>query len=392
LTAVTFLRGEIRRVRREQEALMQTLSDESVADPWPHIAPLLDAAMARLSEMDRHAVVLRYFDGKSLKEVSAALGGSEDAAKMRVNRAVEKLRKFFGKRGVVLTAAAIAGAVSANSVQAAPVGLVAKISVVAGKGITTTTTISTLVQATMKTMTWSKIKLSMAIGIATILAAGTATVLAQHADKSTAQISYAMMEDACRFQDSINPTNLVFRFLITSNKKAVNPPDIHLTIQSTSKGKIALRLGSKGEILDFPYDEDLRRENAVVISDQPKGSLVLGIWAYVPMPDDLTFHYSHLANAVDEANKAAVRANQLAKSYDTGVPPFFSGKVNGVGLVFHQSGAGKAKIVIATSAGAREYVADADGVIKLKINPKLKAEDPLVIVSEKLDWIGVGQM
>jgi hypothetical protein len=110
------------------------------------------------------------------------------------------------------------------------------------------------------------------------------------------------------------------------------------------------------------------------------------------MPDDLTFHYSHLANAVDEANKAAVRANQLAKSYDTGVPPFFSGKVNGVGLVFHQSGAGKAKIVIATSAGAREYVADADGVIKLKINPKLKAEDPLVIVSEKLDWIGVGQM
>ena len=103
LTAVTFIRGEIRRAHREQEALMHNSSDEAAADPWPQIAPLLDAAIAGLNETDRHAVVLRYFDGKSMKEVGAALGASEDAAKMRLNRAVEKLRAFFAKRGVPIT-------------------------------------------------------------------------------------------------------------------------------------------------------------------------------------------------------------------------------------------------------------------------------------------------
>jgi RNA polymerase sigma factor (sigma-70 family) len=83
MTAVTFIRSEIRRARREQEAHTQTLLNESESDIWPQIAPLLDAAMAGLSEVDRHAVVLRFFDGKSMKEIGVALGASEDAAKMR---------------------------------------------------------------------------------------------------------------------------------------------------------------------------------------------------------------------------------------------------------------------------------------------------------------------
>lgn len=49
LTAVTFIRSEIRRARREQEASMQTLSNEGESDVWSQIAPLLDGAMARLS-------------------------------------------------------------------------------------------------------------------------------------------------------------------------------------------------------------------------------------------------------------------------------------------------------------------------------------------------------
>src|ERR1041385_2869955 len=123
LTAANFLRTERRRSAREQEAYMQSLPNESAPDVWPQIAPLLDDAMAKLGEKDRDAVVLRFFDGKSLGEVGTTLGTSEDAAKMRVNRALEKLRKIFTKRGVTLTATLIAGAVSANSVQAAPAGL-----------------------------------------------------------------------------------------------------------------------------------------------------------------------------------------------------------------------------------------------------------------------------
>jgi RNA polymerase sigma factor (sigma-70 family) len=131
LTAVTYIRSEIRRTHREQEAHMQSVLNETTSDVWPQIAPLLDAAVAGLNEPDRHAVVLRFFDERSMGEVGAALGVSEDAAKKRVNRAVEKLRLFFTKRGVILSAAVLHSAISANSVQAAPVGLAKAISVAA---------------------------------------------------------------------------------------------------------------------------------------------------------------------------------------------------------------------------------------------------------------------
>ena len=143
LSAVTFVRSEIRRTRREQEAHMQNLLNESESEVWPQIAPLLDAAMAGLSEADHDAVALRFFDGKSMKEIGAALGASEDAVKMRVNRAVEKLRTFFTRRGIVCSAAALTAAISANAVQAAPIGLAVSISTVAalsGTAIATTAT------------------------------------------------------------------------------------------------------------------------------------------------------------------------------------------------------------------------------------------------------------
>src|SRR3954464_9962566 len=136
LSAVTFVRSEIRRARREQEAHMQNLLNETESEVWPQIAPLLDAAMAGLSATDRHAVVLRFFDGKSMSEVGAALGASEEAAKMRLGRAVEKLRRFFTKRGVVLPVAVLTAAISANSVQAAPAMLAKTATTVAfAKGV-----------------------------------------------------------------------------------------------------------------------------------------------------------------------------------------------------------------------------------------------------------------
>ena len=180
LTAVTFIRSEIRRARREQVALMQTSLNENESDVWPQIAPLLDTAMAELNETDRHAVVLRFFDGKSMKEVGVALGGSEDAAKMRVNRAVEKLRAFFAKRGVALPAAALTAAISANSVQAAPAVLAKSITAVAiTKGATAGGSTLTLIKTTLKLMAWTKLKTAVVVGAIAIMAAGTVTVTMQ---------------------------------------------------------------------------------------------------------------------------------------------------------------------------------------------------------------------
>ena len=105
-TSITFLRSEIRRARREQEVYMQSLPNETESDVWPQIAPQLDcAAMARLSETDHHALVLRFFDGQSMKEVGATLGTTlEDTAKKRVKPCRGKIGgSYFTKRGVTLS-------------------------------------------------------------------------------------------------------------------------------------------------------------------------------------------------------------------------------------------------------------------------------------------------
>lgn len=133
------LRNERRRQFREQESQMQSNLNEPEAGVWNQIAPMLDEALNSLGEKEHDAVVLRFFDGKGLKQVGSTMGTSEDAARMRVNRGIEKLREFFARKGVTFSATAIAGAVAANSVQAAPIGLAATITAAALSGTTITT-------------------------------------------------------------------------------------------------------------------------------------------------------------------------------------------------------------------------------------------------------------
>jgi RNA polymerase sigma factor (sigma-70 family) len=175
-----------RRQRREQEAYMQSQFDqpqaglsrrsEAEAETWPHIAPLLETAMEKLGQKDHDALVLRFFEGRNFREIGAALGASEDAAKMRVNRALDKLRKFFTKRGVSSTTAIIAGAISANSIQAAPVALAKTVmAVVITKGAAASASSLLLASKTLKMLTVMKFK-AMAIAGATILLATGAVV------------------------------------------------------------------------------------------------------------------------------------------------------------------------------------------------------------------------
>ncbi len=175
LTAANLVKGEIRRQQREQEAYMQSTLNETDAAAWAQLAPLLDEAMGRLGETDRNAVVLRFFENKTAAEVAAALKLTEAAAHKRVNRALDKLRKIFSKRGVTLSAAMIAGTVAANSVQAAPAGLGATVTA-AANGASISATITTLVKGTMKTMTWLKLKFAIGVGVTALLAGGVATV------------------------------------------------------------------------------------------------------------------------------------------------------------------------------------------------------------------------
>jgi len=177
LTANNFVRSEMRRHRREQEAHMQSQATVPDSEVWPQIAPLLDAAVASLNERDRRAIVLRFYEGRDLREVGAALGANEEAAKKRVARAVERLQKFFFKRGVDSTADAITGAIAVHSIQIAPMGLVA--AVTAAKGATASISTLTLVKGALKIMTWTKTKTAIVASVAAILGIGTTTIVVE---------------------------------------------------------------------------------------------------------------------------------------------------------------------------------------------------------------------
>ncbi len=144
-TAIDTIRKESRRRLREQIAVEMTIRSATVND-WAQIEPLLDDAMDALDETDRTAVLLRYFENKSLREVGQTLGASEDAAQKRVSRAVERLREFFSKRNVTIGASGLVAIISANAVQAAPAGLALTFSTATLAGIAVST--STAITAT----------------------------------------------------------------------------------------------------------------------------------------------------------------------------------------------------------------------------------------------------
>jgi RNA polymerase sigma factor (sigma-70 family) len=177
--AADALKTQRRRQRREQEACMQsTLDDHPMDAAWQELSPLLDEAMAQLRDQDRDALVLRYFENKSLREVGDALGLQERAAQKRVVRGLEKLHAFFARRGIASTTAIIAGAVSANSIQAAPVALTKTITAVAvTKGAAAGGSTLTLIKGALKIMAWTKAKTTAVAVAAAIVVSGTTAIV-----------------------------------------------------------------------------------------------------------------------------------------------------------------------------------------------------------------------
>ncbi len=387
LTAANFRRSDARRIRREQETFMQSMLDETPSDEvWSEIAPLLDEAMSRLGRTDRDAIVLRYFENKNLREVGAALGLRERAAQKRVARSLEKLRAFFARRGVVSTTAIMAGAISANSIQAAPVVLGKFVTAIAlAKGATAAGSTLALVKGVSNMMMWSKIKLAALVGAA-VLATGAAGLAArEQMQGGNAKIPYTMLDDAVQFIATVNQSNLELR--MTFGSKQVSPTNIHLTIESKIRGPIPVQLSSDGRLVNLPHDEALRRENPFVVSDLPKGTFNMTMFIRLPRPKGQTLPYSRLGDGVEEINKAVLRANQLIKrSYAKEFLPFKK-QVQGVIFMFPTALAGKGKVEIASTTGRREYTANARGQIKLKIEKAFLDENPEVRVSHNSYFI-----
>jgi RNA polymerase sigma factor (sigma-70 family) len=167
--ALAQIRANARRQQQEKEVQMQTEFQSQLSaaasDPlWEQMSPLLDEALAALSEKDRQVVLLRFLENKSLVEVGTALGMSEDTARKRVSRALEKLHRYFNRRGISSTTAITAEEISANSVQAAPTALASSVTAVAiAKGATAGGSTLTLIEGAVKLVAWTKAKTAILV-------------------------------------------------------------------------------------------------------------------------------------------------------------------------------------------------------------------------------------
>ncbi|HEV8377741.1 MAG TPA: sigma-70 family RNA polymerase sigma factor [Tepidisphaeraceae bacterium] len=177
--ALNALKIERRRRIHERKAAEMAMELRNNGPGWVGLEPVLDEGIARLAENDRAAIMLRFFEKRSMADVGSALGVSEDAAGMRISRALDKLRSFFSRRGVAVTSAVIGTLMLRNGVQAAPAGLQAAIaahtSIVGSASIGLNS--APLVQGALRMMFWEKARVAAAVLVTMIMAGGGGTYL-----------------------------------------------------------------------------------------------------------------------------------------------------------------------------------------------------------------------
>lgn len=184
---IDHIRNERRRRAREEEAArMNELESASTAIDWQKIRPILDRAMDELSDTDRTAVLLRFFDRRRFAEIGEILAISEDAARMRVERATGKLRHRLSRHGITSTSEALGALLATETLSAAPAGVAAGIShaavvaAVAGSAATSLT-----VGLIFQLMTATKFVVTL--GVLGVLATSTAVYLRHRAQTATAE-------------------------------------------------------------------------------------------------------------------------------------------------------------------------------------------------------------
>ncbi len=193
-TAKRFRRRERRRRKREEAAAMEAETARSGELDWEPIRPLLDWTMGKLNDDDRNVISLRFLEGRSYAEIAGRLRSSEDAARMRTNRALEKLRRLLASKGVRSTAAALGGALGAQAALAAPAQLSGSICQFVATGLAAGTGSSTI-GIVIGFMNTSKGTATLALAAAAI-AAGVAVFQNQKLD--AAQSDLALLESQLR--------------------------------------------------------------------------------------------------------------------------------------------------------------------------------------------------
>jgi len=187
--ALNLMISEQRRQTRETEALAldaATGGGGANAD-WDRLRPLLDAAIDELPEADRTAVILRFLERRPFAEIAAALQVSEDAARMRTDRALDKLRPALARRGITSTASALGAIMLGQPLAAAPAGLATALA---------TQALATAGAGTFATLMTTKIIATAIVGLLLAFGAGTYVGLNQRPATDVTNLTTTSAESA----------------------------------------------------------------------------------------------------------------------------------------------------------------------------------------------------
>lgn len=226
--AIDTIRTEQRRQNREREAqiMHEPIAADATEVDWDRLRPVLDNVLDDLSDEDREAVLLRFFRELSFSEIGATLRVSEDAARMRVTRSLEKLRAALARRGMTSTTAALAVALASQVGMAAPAGLVATVTTAALTG-------AAVVGGSTGMVTFMGMT-KLGLGLATVvLAAGTLGLVRQHETNETLRTEIAELHQQNQELNRLRVENA----LLVKN-------------QATSRGEIATSKEQIAELQD----------------------------------------------------------------------------------------------------------------------------------------------
>ena len=161
---------------------MESAYDESFSgDCWKDLAPYLDDALAKLSDVDRNALVMRFFENRAFAEIGSALGLKQSAVQKRVDRALDKLRRTFVKRGVTISAGAIATVLAASNATAAPVSMIpSTVASVAVHGTANSGSVFVLAKTSARELVRAKVQGALLIAACLVSIGGALIFLASH--------------------------------------------------------------------------------------------------------------------------------------------------------------------------------------------------------------------
>jgi RNA polymerase sigma factor (sigma-70 family) len=249
--AAKIVRGENRRRDREVKFMREPIRETAPETDWKKLRPTLDDAMHELKEADREAILLRYFENRQFAEVGAELGLNENAARMRVERALEKLRDIFARRGIT-TATALASMISANAIQIAPANLAATL---------TTASIATAGTGTftlLKIMTATKLKLALSALV--VAGATTAFVIQQQTQTQLRSENKLLIQQIAQLQtDNVNFSNHLAE--ISDAKKLSDDQFNELLKLRGEVGVLRRQLDELGKLRE--ENQALRAQNAI---------------------------------------------------------------------------------------------------------------------------------